>query len=309
MGLFPNIIGFGIGLVLWSLRSTMYSGTYDAYMYDELAHYDGTEYFGRVRSYAKIAQWAGVTLSAAGIWIYHEFGWSIIILCSVAVRILSFIMLYRMPEVGRIKPDHHISFLQQCRDSIYAMRDQPRIAWIGLYSCSFGFVYMFFEYRTLLAKDWSLSPTLTTVFVAGCSLALCVGSFFSARWRHDQWRWLFTFGFLIAAFLVIGFSGNYGFMSACCLLFALAVYQLWLIRLGVVLQHVTPSNVRASCGSIVNFTDALLSVAVTQFLGFMAGVPPHYLFPAQLLSVGSFVLAASLLLGYLLYGRKKPILS
>ncbi|HEY1096974.1 MAG TPA: MFS transporter [Alphaproteobacteria bacterium] len=302
IGLFPTVIGFAVGLALWSLRSTMYSGTYDAYMYDELAYYDGAEHFGLVRSQAKIAQWAGVTLSSIGILVYHDFGWQIVASISVAVRILSFWMLYKMPEVGKVKPEEHIPFKTQFVDGFKAMRERPIIAWIGLYSCSYGLIWILFEYRALLAKDWSLSPLITTVFVAGCSGALCLGSYLSTRWHNDGWSRILSLGLAIATLMLAAFASHWGILSAALFLIGMVLYQLWLIRSGVMLQHATPSAVRATTGSIVNFTDAVLSIALVQFLGWMAGDPPHYLPAAQILSFIGFVLALGLLV---FYGLKK----
>lgn len=303
MGLFPNPIGFGIGLMCLALRATMYSGTFDAYAYDELAHYDGQEYFGRVMSLVKIAQWLSVTITAVGVWVYHEYGWGTVAFLSVFGRLMGFIVLYMMPEVGKVKLVERISFRQQLREALHSFRVHKRILWIGLYSCSFGYVFMFYEYRAILAQEWSLPTLAITLCVAAGSLAYCLAGVVSTFWRRDTWRSMLLLGFASAALALTAFTISNGYIAAICFVLTLLVAELWLIRSGIMLQHATPSHVRASTGSIINFSGSILDIALAQFLGLMAGAPPRYLPPAHILSIGGFILASVLLISYLI---KRP---
>ena len=301
MGLFPNVIGFAVGMICLALRASLYSGTYDAYMYDELAHYEATEHFGALRSLTQISLWLGVTISSVGLWVYHDYGWEWVAASSVLARLLGFAMLWRMPEVGKVKRDVHPTFRQQVVESLQAFRQHKSILWIGIYTCSLAHLFMFYDYRSLLATEWHLSSMLATLFVGGCSLAYCLGSAAAVHWKHDTWPAMLGVSCLACFCAVLSTSIDHAVTAACLFILALLFAEFWLIRTGVMLQHATPSPVRASTGSMINFGASVQDIALAQLIGFMAGNPPVYLPTITILNQVGFSLSLALLVGYLIY--------
>lgn len=291
MGFNQSIWGFGVGIALWGFRSTLYSGTYDAYMYDELVHHKAQDYFAALRSKTSMAMWLGITLSSSGIFIYTHYGWQTVVAGSILVRVISFIILWHMPEIGKAKVSEHPSFKTIITSSVHAIKTTHKILWLGLYGCSLGLVYTFYEFKTLLAQNWQLSTTTTTLFVGGCSVALFLGSYLAGKWPNKNLSIISCVGLAIVFIFVLAFNYNLGVWSALLFPISLIFYQWCVMQINVLQQHATPSGVRASVGSVISQCDALVSIALLQIIGLLVA------------QKGSYVAAGGSISAYLLVGH------
>jgi hypothetical protein len=79
-----------------------------------------------------------------------------------------------------------------------------------------------------------------------------------------------------------------GVWSALLFAISLTFYQYFFIQLNILQQHATPSNVRASVGSVISQCDALVSIALLQIIGLIVA------------ERGSYVAAGASMIAYLL---------
>lgn len=102
--LWPTYPGFALGFVLWGLSSALMSGTFEAFVYDELTAH------GRESSYAKLLGWtnaAAVTATmigiAAGGPLYSWGGYPLVGAVSVAVALVHGALAWSLPPAPRLE--------------------------------------------------------------------------------------------------------------------------------------------------------------------------------------------------------------
>lgn len=101
----PGYAGFAAGFVLWGVSSSLLSGTFESYLYDELADVEATASFPRLLGYARsaamgcnlVATLAAAPLMAAGG--YALVGWA-----SVGVALLQGLVGLTLPAAPRAAP-------------------------------------------------------------------------------------------------------------------------------------------------------------------------------------------------------------
>lgn len=101
----PGYAGFATGFVLWGVSSSLLSGTFESYLYDELAVVEATPSFPRLLGYARSAAMACnlvATLAAAPLMAvggYALIGWA-----SVGVALLQGVVGLTLPAAPRASP-------------------------------------------------------------------------------------------------------------------------------------------------------------------------------------------------------------
>lgn len=100
--LWPGYAGFAIGFVLWGLSGAMESGTFEAFLYDELAEQ------GRAASYARVLGWTNAAETAASMIgiaaggpLYVLGGYPLVGAVSVAVALVHGALAWSLPRAPR----------------------------------------------------------------------------------------------------------------------------------------------------------------------------------------------------------------
>lgn len=103
--LWPTWLGFAIGFLLWSVESSLNSGTAQALLYDELAALGAEQNYQRWSSRAHTAAVAAqlvATVSAAPL--YAVGGYSLLAALSSGIGLAGVLLVASMPERPRVEP-------------------------------------------------------------------------------------------------------------------------------------------------------------------------------------------------------------
>ncbi|MDN5856602.1 MAG: hypothetical protein L0K86_27955 [Actinomycetia bacterium] len=99
----PGYAGFAAGFVMWAISGALMSGTYEAYLYDELAELGASASYPRLFGFANsaamvcnlAATFAAAPLMAVG-------GYALVGWVSVVVALLQFVVALTLPPATRI---------------------------------------------------------------------------------------------------------------------------------------------------------------------------------------------------------------
>ena len=179
---FPEILGFAAGFVLWGLGGALASGAQEALLHD------GLFAVGAARHYARVQGWVGaaglvVQVPTAGVATalfvaggYPAAGWA-----SVATCLGTAVLAARLPEPGKTAPSSEdvaadASYLATLRAGVADVVARPPLLGAVL---AFGLLYgldAFEEYFPLVARDLRVSTALVPVALLAVPLVGAVGA-------------------------------------------------------------------------------------------------------------------------------------
>lgn len=103
--LVPSYAGFVAGFVLWSLSDAMKSGTFEAFLYDELAAVGREHRYGLVRSRAETAGVLTMAVAIAAAAPLHRIGgFELVGWVSVGVTLVHLLVALSLPRAARAEP-------------------------------------------------------------------------------------------------------------------------------------------------------------------------------------------------------------
>ncbi|TDD29456.1 MFS transporter [Kribbella turkmenica] len=189
----PSFAGFALGFVLWGVSSALISGTFEAFVYDELAARDRTDTYagllGRARSAALVANLAA-TASAAPL--FDLGGYVLAGVVSVLSCLAQAVVAWSFPEAPRatsagepgdpeaepVPTTTRVALAEYWvtlkAGVTEALTSRPVRRAVLLVSLLGGFL-AFDEYFPLLARDAGASTTVVPLLIAGTVAAQAVG--------------------------------------------------------------------------------------------------------------------------------------
>ncbi len=269
----PTFYGVLIGFILWGAKSAFTSGTYEAYVYDELKALDREADYSTVYGRLQACRAVAALLAAVSAAPLSTFGYEAVIWCSVGASTLSMLAAFRMPEAPRMigsgKNDRYLDIL---RDSVGTFVKDRRLFVIALALASAS---------TFASMTGDLGPIigrLSGLPQFGIGLFVALGYAMIALAGMTAPRIAFAFGasydrlFPVAAVV-------FTIAAVTMRLPALVLVCIWIYALSVLmqlynneLQQRTASDVRATVSSMVGLAGTVLQVTLTLAVGAIAGV-------------------------------------
>lgn len=180
--LWPAYPGFALGFVLWGASSAMQSGTFEAFLYDELAARDATDSYARItgwtHSFAMVATVIGI--AAAGP-LYAWGGYPLVGWTSVAVAGLHGVLAWSLPRAPKsAEASEDRGYLAMLRGGLGEAVRVPRVRYAVLLAAAFG-ILAIDEYFSLLARDMGASNTTVPWLVALTLVGPAIGTALAGR--------------------------------------------------------------------------------------------------------------------------------
>ncbi len=268
----PTFYGVLIGFILWGAKSALVSGTYEAYVYDELkslsreAEY--TAIYGRLQTCraiaALLAAISAAPLSAAG---YRTVIW-----CSVGASMLSVLAAHRMPEAPRIKRIGEGAYFGIVRDSIGTLlRDRAIFVTAFALASVSTLASMTGDLGPIIGRISGLPQYAIGLFVAAGYAMIALAGMTASRVallfgpRFDRLFPIAAIVFTVAAVLL----NMSALVLVCFWIYALSV----LIQLhNNELQRRSSSDIRATVSSLIGLAGTALQVSLTLAVGAVANV-------------------------------------
>ncbi|MGW1341661.1 MFS transporter [Kribbella sp. NPDC002412] len=279
----PSFAGFALGFVLWGVSSALISGTFEAFVYDELAARDCTDKYagllGRARSASLIANLAATALAAP---LFDLGGYVLAGIVSVLSCLVQAAVALTLPEAPAVEPaqpeedEPHSTSTRAALTEYWTMlragvtealtsravrRAVVLVALLG------GFL-AFDEYFPLLARDAGASTTVVPLLIAVTVAAQAIGGALAGP-AYKLPAATFAVGLGATAGLIAwgALSGTaWGFAP---IAIGYGVMQLVIVVAEARLQDSITGPARATVTSVSGFFAEVFAVAV--YVGFAVG--------------------------------------
>jgi MFS family permease len=265
----PDFVSYFVGFVLWGLGGALDSGTYDAFVYDELAQNREEEKYARVlgRSEAVYLVANVVSLGVAAVFVRH--GFEVLLWSSLATALVGSLIALSLPRAAKredVEDDEYFSLLRRgVSDVLRSPMLARAVAWIAVAGCLTDLVI---EYFPLFATDRGVTPT--GVAVAGAVGVLIMAA--SAAWAEKIPGASLPAAVHIAAggALVVVASFLPVWPAVAIFLLAAAIANAsWVLTRAEMQEHVN-TDVRATSTSVAGFSQEMLNVGGLLVVGLLA---------------------------------------
>lgn len=278
----PSFAGFALGFVLWGTSSALISGTFEAFVYDELAARGSTSKYagllGKARAAALVMNLAATLLAAP---LYQLGGYVLAGVVSVTSCLLQVVVAMSLPEAAQVatadeteevEPGsgrgalgrYRLMLLSGLTEVTSNRTVRKAVALVALLG---GFL-AFDEYFPLLAREVGASTALVPLLIAGTVAAQAIGGALAGpayRLRASY----FGIGLGLTAALIAwgSLSGTaFGFAPIAV---GYGVMQLVIVVAEARLQDSIEGPARATVTSVSGFFAEVF--AVTVYAGFALG--------------------------------------
>lgn len=189
--LWPSFVGFLIGFVLWSLSSAMMSGTYEAYLFDELSAGGAPARYGPVKARAEsvtvLVMACAIALAAP---LHALGGYPLVGWVSVGAALLHTLLAVRLPRVSAVRdvddpPDAEPASIRAWAQTIRAgVREATTSGAVRRVLMAYATVVAlvgFDEFFALILAGGGASVGLIAWILAGVSLLEAAATWAAAR--------------------------------------------------------------------------------------------------------------------------------
>jgi MFS family permease len=251
--LWPHFWGFFVGLQLWGIKSAFTSGTFEALLYDELkargTGQDYTRIFGRTRA----IQSGGVLLAALGAAVVARSGYGAMLAASLVSVALAFFAAISLPPAPLAAFARQQDFFPQLRSGLaVAFREPVVLSILAFSAIVLALGAALEEFWPIFGAKVGLARPVIAVFVGaqnGVEVLVSLVAYRLAGLPTRGFYALFACGGLVLAVAA-------GLFTPSAMLL-LALYSGLMKLVAVVfegrLQHLIPSDRRATIGSVKSF--------------------------------------------------------
>lgn len=268
--LFPNLLGFLVGFILWGIKSAFTSGTFEALVFDELKKFgrekEFTKVIGRARGLALLAILAASVGASGAIVLGYSFVLSISIL-SLFVSSIAIILLPKAAKTESTQEKEYFSLLKAGLSN--SIKNPIVLRLIIFISLSLALGGALDEFWPLFGSEVGLPKYAIGIFIGAMSGIQAIGSAMAYKFEHFQNRYfysLFVFNgvlLLIAALIFKQYS----------VLFLIVFSFLFKIIDTIFegkLQHAIPAEIRATVSSVKGFFTEIGAIGIYLTLGAVA---------------------------------------
>ncbi|WSY28239.1 MFS transporter [Kribbella sp. NBC_00889] len=275
----PSFAGFALGFVLWGTSSALISGTFEAFVYDELVARDRAGRYasllGRARSASFLANLAATALATP---LFALGGYTLAGVFSVLSCLVQAVVALTLPEAPPAEAAaddgsestgaafaSYLAMLRSGVTEVLTGRTVRRAA--GLVAVLMGFM-AFDEYFPLLAREAGASTGAIPLLIAGTVAAQAIGGALAgAAYRLPEAT--FAIGLGVTAVLIAWGSLSRSAWGFIPIAVGYGVMQLVIVVSEARLQDSITGPARATITSVSGFFSEVFAIAV--FAGFALG--------------------------------------
>lgn len=219
---FPSYAGFLLGFALWGLSGAMQSGTFEAYLYDELTALGRSDEYamvkGRAQFAASLAEIAAMP-AAAGLLVLGGFelvGW-----VSVGAAVLHTLAAVALPPAAKVESADELPpggpwvrrYASMLGDGLRETARVPTVRRAVIVAAALYGLFSIDEYYVLVGEEQGLGPVEVAWLSALLSLGFGLGTLaagYTARWSSLRVAALYAVGAVVSSLgLLAGGWGGY----------------------------------------------------------------------------------------------------
>ena len=299
-GLFPGFWGFFFGFVLWGTKSALSSGTFEALIYDELKRFGCEAQFVKVNGRSLAFNTTGVILSSFAAAALVDYGYQVLIGASVAVSVVASFMALLLPPAPPTQSTTPRPYFTVLGEGVrYAWRSPVILRLIAFASLAIALGGGLDEFYTIFANEAGLPRYALGIFLGSIYAVQAAAGFVAHRFEGLSLRWLYA-AFLGGGALLTISAWWMGQWSVLLLGASGLVFQVIALIVEGRLQHMIPSEIRATVSSVRGFSAESFGIGLFIGMGLIVGEGSYR---PGFLTFG--VLGLVIGLCYLLFGRKE----
>ena len=275
----PSFAGFALGFVLWGTSSALISGTFEAFVYDELAARNRTDRYasllGRARSASFVANLVATALATP---LFNLGGYTLAGVVSVASCLTQAVVAWSLPEARPVETaresdepgakaafTNYLHMLHSGVTEVLTSRLVRRA--VALVALLGGFL-AFDEYFPLLAREAGASTSAIPLLIAGTVAAQAIGGALAGP-AYKLPAATFAVGLAATAVLIAAGSLSRSVWGFLPIALGYGVMQLVIVIAEARLQDSIAGPARATVTSVSGFFAEVFAVAV--YAGFAVG--------------------------------------
>ncbi|MFD7153107.1 MFS transporter [Kribbella sp. NPDC059898] len=265
----PSFAGFAAGFVLWGASSALISGTYEAFVYDELTARGRAEFYptllGRARSAAFVANLAATLIAAP---LFDLGGYVLAGAVSVLSCLVEAAVAWSLPEARAVDSARTVGYLHMLRTGMSEVLTSHVVRRAVLLVALLGGFLAFDEYFPLFAIETGASTGVIPLLIAGTVAAQAIGGALAGP-AYKLPVATFAVGLAAAAVLIAtGALGRsaWGFLP---IAIGYGVLQLVIVVSEARLQDAISGAARATVTSVSGLFSEVSAIAV--YGGFALG--------------------------------------
>ncbi|WP_350281636.1 MFS transporter [Kribbella sp. HUAS MG21] len=275
----PSFAGFALGFTLWGTSSALISGTFEAFVYDELAARDRTARFatllGRARSGSFVMNLAATALAAP---LFELGGYTLAGVVSVLSCLAQAVVAWSLPEARPVEAAREAdepgaraafgNYLHLLRSGVSEVLTSRVVRRSVLLVALLGGFLAFDEYFPLLARETGAATEVVPLLIAGTVAAQAIGGALAGP-AYRLPAATFAAGMAVTAVLIAtgALSGSaWGFLP---IAIGYGVLQLVIVVSEARLQDAITGPARATVTSVSGLFAEVSAIAV--YGGFALG--------------------------------------
>jgi len=298
---FPSFLGFLVGFVLWGIKGALTSGTFQAFLYDELKHHgrqgEFTKILGRTQTLSLVAILLASLLASPAILLGYPF---VLVLSSLAV-LLSGLMIWRCPSNAPQMMNQEVTYFSVLKKGVHmAFRDKTiwqLLVFMALFVALCGGLD---EFWPIFASESGLPDYGLGIYCALMSGAEALGSFGAYRWENKGYAHFYGLTILNGLLLCLA-AWLFNVLGLILLVLFSFLFSLLHVLLEGKLHHTIASDARATIASVSGFLIEL--VVMIAFFGF--GVVAQIMSYQKAFLIFGFIIASTGLIYLIPFIRQK----
>lgn len=269
--LMPNFTGFLLGFIFWGIKGALYSGTFEALVYDELKAFKQEKIYTKVLGRMESASNLGVVIASVGASLLIPYGYNAVIISSVFFILISLIPLSLLPEAKKVESTHEKEYFILLKQGLLVVKNSPLLIRLILFlSIAIGIDAAIDEYYNPFARELGLETQMLGYFFALVIFIDILGSLVAYKFKEYSnsvyYIWFVACGLML---LVAALFSNY-FSILFLLLFTFNYRIIKLVFEGKVQDNI-PTPVRATVSSVSGFAMETSALVMFFLFGLVVG--------------------------------------
>jgi len=266
----PTFWGFLTGFVLWGIKSALTSGTYQALLYDLLKNQGKELEYAKIMGRAKALSYLAIFSSSGGAALAIHFGYTFVLILSIISVLLSGLAIFFVSADTKYNSTNELDYLLIIKKGFsFVLQDKHIFIFVFLGSIIIALGGAIDEFFSMFANLTNVSKSTIAIFIGGISVTQAIGSLFATK--CEKLPNFFFCAMLIVSGLLFYTASTILNLTSLFLLVIFSIIQgLGSIIIETRLQHIIPSNIRATISSVQGFIVELVAIFVYMGLGLLA---------------------------------------
>ena len=265
----PTYAGFIIGFALWGFATTLVSGTFESFVYDELKYFNLEKTYEKIHGRIDAAKFIGMTLATLLGGLVAEFGYDKVLIPSIVAPLIAGVLILRTPAAHSIGTTGERRYWHVLKEAVIeSVKNHNLLQLILYFGVVFGVMEASHEFWGLYFSERSISLAYLGVIFAVANGVVAVAGFSAHLWELDG-KGLYGY-VLIACVSAIVLQFTPIFTTIFLSLVFSYVMQVALIKYEARMQHEISSSQRATVTSIKSLLAQFFAFAYFVGVGVLA---------------------------------------